>query len=48
MSDDDAQDLAEFVAATSVAKLRAERDIAKAALSKAETELLVIGLDPQM
>ena len=48
MSDDDSQDLADIVAAASVAKLRAERDIAKAALSKAESELLVVGRELQV
>ena len=38
-------DLAEFVTAATVAKLRAERDIAKAALAKAEAELLSMGTE---
>ena len=39
-SDNETTDLADFVSATQVAQVRAERDIAKAALSKAEVELV--------
>ena len=41
-SDAATPDLADFVTATQVAHVRAERDVAKAALSKAEDELLTL------